>query len=709
MIDGPRRVRLAPDARAGFQVVDAAVRRRRLGVDDAGARGPLGLGRSLLPEILGERVVPVHAVHEPHARVVYFDRELADELGMDAEVDEAALRDALSWRIWPQGSPLPTDRRVLDVCCDRYGGVGLDKSRGAGRAIILPWGNLVAHGVGRTPLATPVDTRYGPNMGYTPMVLAWSRMVRAWVYDETFCLRSNRILAILDWDESVEVELDGNPHFLERRGVFVRAGLQFRPAHALDGEAGGGPWSRAVFLGGAEVAGVLVRGADGTPDWRATLHTAARRHAELQAEAQRYRILHGALSTSNMGVDGAMLDVEASTSQPGTAPIQSMDFQKKFGFVSMMDQFGFEQLARAHELQVAYDAVRSHAADLPPVDVLTLLAPEFERALEEELIAALGLKLALAVELRQACPELARELREAVVLAMRLLRPGSRIMLPVPRGVSAVRVMDLFLRLPQRWLAGEPRLDAAVADALALDVTGLEEGYAHHLRHRVRAIAPRLARALEGLLTEARARAVPRFYVSDASFAALVVARSTFAARTTPGIERDLLERRLRRATDLYDRDLRVEPLEEVAEGAKWASLRSVERVLRQGTHSLEGDVLITQCRRVRGGEVRLRAPLDGAVELELLSTEAEADWVADVCVVGHGRMLSARLSPDGASGTVRYRWALPEDAAGEVLVALRRADDDDDTLRATMGPGVVVVPDLLERAALRAALEAHR
>lgn len=697
--------RLAPDPRRGFAVVDPEERRRRLGIDGARRVGPLGLGASLLPEILGDRVLPVRAVHEPDARVVYFDHELADELGIAADVDDATLVRGLSWRILPeQAMPAASDRPIIDVCCDRYGGVGLDKSRGAGRAIILPWGNLVAHGVGPTPLATPIEGRYGKNLGYTPMVLAWSRMVRAWVYDETFCLRSNRILAILDWGERVEVELDGDPHFLERRGVFVRAGLQFRPAHALEGEAGGGPWSRRVFVAGAEVAGVLVRDDAGQPDWRATLTESARRHAELQAQAQRHRILHGALSTSNMGVDGAMLDVEASTSQPGTAPILSMDMQKKFGFVSAMDLFGFEQLARAHELQVAYDAVRTGTdAELQSIDVLEILRPRFERALEEELIAALGLKHPLACALVAALPEAARELRLVIERLMRLIRPGSRVMLPVPRGISAVKVMDVFLELPSRWVKGQPITAEEVRRALALDTVGLTPEYAHQLQHQVLALSERLAHVLSTILEEAAARAVPAYHLDETSLLRQLRARSGFSNRSTPTIERDLLERRLRRAMDAYDASGDLEPLRAAGDGARWAALRNVDRLLRQGTHAITADgALRTQARRVRGGEVALRVDRDGAVALEIRVDGADPAWVMDACVVTHRHMIDARLvvSPDGV-----YRWPLPPDTLGELLVTLRAADDGDDTARATLGGYTFVAPDALEARAIVSAL----
>lgn len=696
-------VRLRPGS-STFEIESVEERRRQLGLVDEDRVGPFSIGRSVLPEILGDRAVPVNVVQEPRARVLYFDFDLGALLGIPGaetgrmtEALEALLIKGLSYRIPVGDSPL--DRPVITAYADRYGGVGLGKSRGAGRAVILPWGNLVAHGVGETPLVSIDPEKFPMHRGGAPMIQAWSRMIRGAVYDETFDVRGSRILAILDWGEYgvAPKDLDGVPEGArERRGVFIRAGLQLRPAHLLEGETEGGAFSAGVFERGTRAAGIQVPG-----DPVGTMRSAAERHARIQAQAMRYRILHGVLSTSNMQIDGGMLDVEASTAQPGTAPIMSMDFKAKFGFVSAMDQFGFEHLARAHELQVAYDAVRGTVEGMPELSVADLLIPRYEQLLAEELVVATGLMRGLARAVLDRRPEIGERLARTIVQLTRLIGPGNRNLLPVPRRISAVRIFSVLAELPSRFFVRERdrALPEIVYELLKLDPFDSPAQHAARLEARAWALARELAEVWRQLMETALEDAAA-WYGSTEAMRASVEDRARFSNADLTGIERDHLEALVLEGVEDLERTGSAARLLVFARECVAGSLRSADRLLRQGEHVFEADgSLVTQRRRCAGVGYALRVR-EGAASLEVeLPKEHEGAARIDLLAIAGSKV--APLRPRKTTDR-RFEAEVASPRVARLIGSVRDADGD---RLLELGGYAFALPEKAEREALVAAL----
>lgn len=706
-------IRFHPES-TDFQPETVAERRRAFGIDDSQPTQMLGLGRSMLLDILQERAVEVPAVFEPNAEIVYFDFELAMALGIIGR-DETAMTDALharllealSWRVLAKGAD-PKGQRTVTAFADRYGGVGMAKASGAGRAIILPWGNFQVHGAGETSLVSTDTKLYPVHRGAHPMVTAWSTAIKTSAIAQLFDVRSPRVLAVLDWGD-VGIFPEGSdegmpPGTRQRRGVFIRAGMQFRPAHLVEGVTGGGPFSLGVLLRGAAAQGLAPAG---PPDVRAIFSAAARRHARVQAQAMRYRFLHGALNTSNMELAGGVLDVEVSTTQPGTAPIMAMDFQKKFGFVSCMDQFGFEQYARSNELQVAYDAVRSQLSEeerkrlnAPEARIADELLPAYTEALELELLVAMGLRRDVAAAIRSELPALAARFREAFIALTRILAPGTRIVRPVPRELSVAKPFRILAELPKRERSAEE-----LADIQTYAATGER---AETLRLRARAWARELGAAWEAIA----ARAGPE----------LKSHRAAFSNADPSSLEIDFLDAMVNFEVDAPPTPAQIGALLTLHREMVLSATRNVERVLHQGEHGLMPDGTVVTQRRVQLGAVfELRLGAQG----DVLAVEVPLDETAPG--VFRHPMLSKRdlvksaelrgsvvlTPPDGATrwldcpvelvdGTVRATLQLEPNAVGYAALWVTDAAGE---LVLSAGGYAFVLPDASERRRLETAL----
>ena len=130
---------------------------------------------------------------------------------------------------------------------------------------------------------------------------------------------STRILAIIDQDDYT-VYPSGRK---VPRAVAVRAGNQLRPGHILAKRV---PGVVDIFINAVRSTGQLVTRRDAAtdghvPDLKATLLRIIDDHARTAAGQARWRISHCALSTSNMQIDGGMLDLTTERANPRAAPL----------------------------------------------------------------------------------------------------------------------------------------------------------------------------------------------------------------------------------------------------------------------------------------------------------------------------------------------------------------------------------------------------
>ncbi|MBK7858427.1 MAG: hypothetical protein IPJ65_07350 [Archangiaceae bacterium] len=309
-------------------------------------------------ELLGARMEPVKLVQVPGA-VMWVDFELARELGFSVPPDNRLtpelhheLIEALSFRVLGEGEQ-PGDRKVIEGGSERYAGTGQGDSLGAGRAAFLPVLNVNIKGVGRTPLAGPPDPDdYTHSHGGAPAREGLLEAIWGLEADNLFTNKGTRILAVIDTGDDTEWA-DGTR---EPRGLIARVGNQYRPAHVLEKDEPywfkGADFTAPLFLEQARAAGILVE-QNGRPDYAATMRNAVDRQALLTAQQFRNRILHGAVSTSNLEWDGGLLDHGTTTSVSRTEPAKVIDHG---------DAFGTEHTKRARELEYVYLELQAQLA-----------------------------------------------------------------------------------------------------------------------------------------------------------------------------------------------------------------------------------------------------------------------------------------------------------------------------------------------------------
>ena len=135
------------------------------------------------------------------------------------------------------------------------------------------------------------------------------------------------------------------------------------------------------FVKLARYGGVLVT-RDGRPQLADTMRRILRLHARTAAEQVRWRVLHGALSTSNMGLFGEMLDVWLMTTQDRTAPMHAARQRRRDAV------FGLEHLSRVPHLHAMFlcvtESLTPERRSALGADGLDCVA-EFHSCYEEEL------------------------------------------------------------------------------------------------------------------------------------------------------------------------------------------------------------------------------------------------------------------------------------------------------------------------------------
>ena len=611
---------------------------RSVGVDPASKVGPANIGASQIGEILGaSRVVELPAVNVP-GKVVWVNYDLARALGFDVpasnkmtEAFHQQLTDALSYRLLGEDEDA-AGRDTITVAADKYGGTGIGTNRGSGRAAFLPWGNLQTKGIGRTPLADVDPDDFQHSHGGAPMREGFLEAIWGEVNSNLFAQGSTRILAVIDNGDHTEWPDGGR----ERRALIVRAGNQIRPAHLLKpgwyaGE--GGAFSRKVFVDGAERAGCLVTRTDKrgqeVPDLAATMLRLVDNHACTEAEQFRWRILHGAISTSNMELDGAMLDLATESSQPRTAPIKTL---------AHGGSFGQERLERAEELEMTYkglvgslkrDEVKRFNAT--GIDFRTEINKAYSGHLEVQLLKACGLKEEVAISLKEQQPKLARDFAGLVLKLSRLRNEGNLLAdKELVKEAAAVDVFNVLRNLPERYFAAPDADHSADVRELLNPILLGSKRKKEENGARIDDWSSELA-SLYGQVMEAATGHADEHYGGVQAMQRSVTSRAGFENAPIDKLYRSRLNQSLTEAIAAYEGSGDPAAFTEAADKAIAESLRNVDRLLEQG-----------QARRLDGGLIESgRRAVDGV-------TYATRGWEGS----GKRRLhVSIPLTSDGGDG----------------------------------------------------------
>ena len=389
--------------------------------------------------------------------VVWCNFDLARELGFNVPASNRLTPDlheqlitSLSLRaVAPaeiNGTP------VVPMYADRYGGDGVSPALGAGRAGFLADGNLYVKGIGFTPLFRHNDKDdFVHSHGGVHFEDCLSEAIFGEVNHNLFTLGSTRIVAIIDQGMHV-TEPSGRQRHI---ALAVRVGPQLRPGHLLARRARGSQSPLDMFIQMTSATGQLV--SNGVPDVSATMLRVIDDHALAAAESFRWRMIHGALSPSNMDMSGAMLDLPTQSTQPRTAPIFTLDY--------LNSAFGTEHKDRGYYLAEMYrrvlratDPSTRERFNAKWINVSNEMDRAYRKHLEAKLLGAAGLKPHVAQCIQADHAELAQRFTDLLLEMAALKNQGSAcIARRVVDDLSVLDVFNLLRRAPRDFFTGNPR------------------------------------------------------------------------------------------------------------------------------------------------------------------------------------------------------------------------------------------------------------
>jgi len=499
------------------------------------------------------------------------------------------LLDAFSLRA-VNGDDL-NGHELLTLYADKYGGEGVSPALGAGRAGFLAHGNLYVKGLGFTPLFRHNDADdFVHSHGGVHLEDCLSEAVFGEVTHNLFALGSNRIVAIIDQGKHVRMPSGRRRHI----ALAVRAGAQLRPGHLLAKRARGSRSPLETFVSITRATGQLVTTSD-APDVSATMLCVIDDHAQTAADSFRWRMIHGALSPSNMDISGAMLDLPTQSTQPRTAPIFKLDYAGS--------AFGTEHKERGYHLAEMYrkvlratDAVTRERFNAKWINVSNLMDEAYERHLQVRLLAATGLKTDVARRIQTEQPDVGESFAKLLMEMAALKNSGSAcVARKVVEDVSVVDVFNLLGKAPGEYFSGRLTRGRVVKH-----LKPVYKGNRFQVAKR-RVHVDSLAREFVRIYGEVMNYAVD-FYDSAEAMKASVIARASFENEPIDALYCHSLYQKFNEAIAEYKASGKTECISEVIDTTIAQSLRSVDGLLAQGDWRMLEDGGIEIERRTIGG-----------------------------------------------------------------------------------------------------------
>ena len=548
------------------------------------------------------------AIRTP-GKVIWCNFELARQLGFQVPRTNqltpdfhAELLAALSLKAVAPADGVE-NQETITVSADRYGGEGVRPALGAGRAGFLAFGNLYIKGIGLTPLFKHDDVDdFAHSHGGVHLDDCLTEAVFGEINENLFAQGSARVLAIID--QGKHVTTPSGRHIPV--ALVVRAGAQLRPGHLLGSHFRHRGSRLDKFFSIARTTGQLITrqykqtGRD-IPDAQATMLRIIDDHARTAAESFRWRMIHGALTASNMEMSGAMLDLPTQSTQPRTAPIQVLDYVD-WGF-------GAEHTERAAQLTPMYRAVFRHATptdrDLLNVRWINVggqMEQAYRRHLQAKLLSAAGLKTEVVERIRAERPDLAVGFTDLILRLVGLKNPGTTIAWKsMVESVSVLDVFHLLQRLPETYFAN-PSADhsKSIRDYLK----PVFRGNRFHIAKKERVVNELVSEFSElyGEVMRACADYAREYYGDLQSMQASIKARAEFENQPLDLLYSKKLRKELAETIAAYKATGDSELVRTAIDQRITASLRSVDGLLAQGS-----------CVRLPGGGIELeRRTIDG-------------------------------------------------------------------------------------------------
>ena len=566
-------------------------------------------GASQILTTLGAAWFAEFAAVQTSGRVVWCNFELARTLGFAVPPSNRMtplfhqqLIDTLSYRAVTAREAAATCRPTLTLYADRYGGKGLGTALGAGRAGFLPFGNLYVKGVGLTPLFRHDDPDdLGHNHGAVQLDHCLGEAMFGEVNHHLFTHGSTRILAIVDQGEYV----------VYRRGrkvavaLAVRSGGHLRPGHLLAGQIRRRRSILETFIRITRQTGQLVTRTDAAsgaerPDIKATMIRIIDAHARTTAEHFRWRMTHGAVTSSNMEMSGATLDLTTQSAQPRTAPVYfRLDYESFFGH---------EHIDCAAELRTAYRALvtsipkrRRRQLNARLFSVVRDMDRAYARHLEAQLLGATGLKAEVVNRVRSDHADLVRRFTTIISAMCELRNPGRVEMAKrVVMDVSVLDVLNLLREYPNIYFADPDGVHTTSIRAALKPVLRGNRSHVGRTRAAVSTLIYQFGRLYRELMNACGAYA-DDYYDDAAAMRGSITSRAAFENEPI-NLYRAPLYKELEEAIATYKSTGDADILTRIVDGKVAASLRRVDALLSQG-----------RSRRLAGGGCELETQtMDG-------------------------------------------------------------------------------------------------
>lgn len=503
---------------------------------------------------------------------------------------------------------------LLTLYADKYGGEGVSPALGAGRAGFLPQGNLYVKGLGFTPLFRHNDADdFVHSHGGVHLEDCLSEAVFGEVTHNLFAFGSNRIVAIIDQGKHVTEPSGRRRHI----ALAVRAGAQLRPGHLLAKRARGSLSPLDMLISITRTSGQLVTTA-GVPDVCATMLRVIDDHAQTAADSFRWRMIHGALSPSNMDISGAMLDLPTQSTQPRTAPIFKLDYvQSAFG--TEHKERGFYLAEMYRRVLRATDAATRERFNAKWLNVSNAMDQAYERYLQVRLLSAAGLKIDLARRIQAEHPDVSESFAKLLLEMASLKNHGSAcVARKVVEDVSVVDVFNLLGHAPQECLSLEN-----VIRHLKPVFKGNRFQVAKR-REQVESLACEFVRLYDELMRVCVAVAGD-YYDSVEAMKISIAARAAFENEPIDGLYCHSLYQRLNEAIADYKASGRTEYISDVIDTTVARSLRSVDGLLAQGdSRMLDDGGIEIERRTIRGVTYAVRAWDDEAQRRRVCVNDVE-------------------------------------------------------------------------------------
>jgi hypothetical protein len=503
---------------------------------------------------------------------------------------------------------------LLTLYADKYGGEGVSPALGAGRAGFLSHGNLYVKGLGFTPLFRHNDADdFVHSHGGVHLEDCLSEAVFGEVTHNLFALGSNRIVAIIDQGKHVTEPSGRRRHI----ALAVRAGAQLRPGHLLARRARGSRSPLETFISITRATGQLVTASD-MADVSATMLRVIDDHAQTAADSFRWRMIHGALSPSNMDISGAMLDLPTQSTQPRTAPIFKLDYAGS-NFFTEHKQRGFYLAEMYRRVLRTTDAVTRERFNAKWINVSNVMDEAYERHLQVRLVAATGLKTDVARRIQTEHPEVAKSFATLLMEMAALKNVGSAcVARKVVEDVSVVDVFNLLGKAPGEYFS-ERLTRGRVVKHLKPVYKGNRFQVAKRRVH-VDSLAREFVRLYGELMNYAGG-----FYDSAEAMKASVIARASFENEPMDALYCHSLYQKLNEAIADYKCSGKTECISEIIDTTVAQSLRSVDGLLAQGDSRMlkDGGIEIER-RTIRGVTYSVRAWDNGARRVCVNESEFE-------------------------------------------------------------------------------------